>query len=739
MTLKIHRDLPRVHGMMQKPAMSSLSLAAIFVICASASVPPNSSVMAQLQAWFMEQGGFIHPNLTLLTYDNHTFEFVAKHDIGEKEYVIVFPQHMLITPLVALSSLVEHISKVNAVSKVNISTRLLAETLDLDSQYDSLKGVSFGKHSCSNENFKAILALYLYLNLDDASHYFYPWFLSLPRGCLNIICDSTIEKDLSSNTIFDDSKLKLLNELQELQHMRKVYMKIATSLGLDSESFLEMVSLVEAIAVDHPQTHDNKPSLMDAYVLVPFLHTLPRTHATTIAQDTLPRTHATTIAQAGANNNTVNITSIQGKFHGLQVQLATWMKEGEKLNVDDLCKSVGCKYPSKSPLRYPSFSHPAPLTVSHRPAVPMPVVNYTAFREWFVDNGGYVHPNLTLEQYPNKNNMRGFFATGTIKKRDTLFSCPQHMIFHDYAALFSLVENMPDVRRKSNLPPEQLTVKTLMEALDIDGPNDNMEGYELGEYRSTGIEAMIALYWHVHEDNPNHFYYPWFVSLPQGCCSAYCWSVDKLLETFVPTQVNDILSVIKIYRRMAENLGLKDVDAFLIKCALLATRTWHNDDMYKARGMAPYVDMINHPPSDKQGYFVDWDTKDWHGMKMKYPFDDAQAGEQIYLDYGGHSNAEFLLIYGFTIDFNPDDTCEELQAYLLDEVIDQIKLPHNVTCEHRPNLRQEVEKLRAELYSTERAKKKKSWNSVFFPVVLSVGSVGTLAAVYLLAVIVMDF
>eukprot|EP00808_Paulinella_micropora_P007261 g12082.t1 len=655
------------------PFLSLVALLPLFSCVTTKELKIPSQTIQQLLIWFEGHGGMIHEDLELKYLDEEEQWVLAlKRDVRwsndtkkEKQYLnlIVTPQFLTVNPYTALLSLVENIKKLSALSKLpSVTTAMLGGALDYHGPHDNIKGRNAGKSSSSHESLKATLALYLMVHLDDPNHPFQPWFSSLPRGCQNHLCQKLSEKDAADG--------KLATKIA-------TYTDIAKQLGLDVQAFLEMLSLVDTIALDHAPLYEsrkngNKAStsnndIIDSYVLAPLVHTL------------LPKRSKRSVflhALKNVNYEPVEVTLRQKKFQGVYCQSLTSKTLAKGKYIAFLVESVS--HPAATS-HYLPFTPSPPLQVSTRQGAPLPTPDYDFYRQWFIEHGGYCHPHLHLRPVPGWQNVRGFFATENIKDGEVILAAPQHLLQNDYGMLHSLVENMPDLRRKSKLGKE-LTIRKLMETLGLDGPDDSLKGVsDSGELLESDMarKGAGALYFFVHSDNPTHTLYPWYTVLPRNCMNYKCWTEEKIHQSFIPEVATEAWAKQVVYRKMAERLGLYDVEGFMQKVSIINSRGWFAG---VSRSYGPFVDMINHAPPGYIGAEDRWNQKRMQGMIYKLDGTKADKDTQVFANYGKKTNADLLYYYGFMVDYNPNDNCQDLQAILTDEVIATIKLPPNVTC-----------------------------------------------------------
>eukprot|EP00457_Paulinella_chromatophora_P008945 gb/GEZN01008994.1/.p1 GENE.gb/GEZN01008994.1/~~gb/GEZN01008994.1/.p1 ORF type:complete len:398 (+),score=62.56 gb/GEZN01008994.1/:40-1233(+) len=329
---------------------------------------------------------------------------------------------------------------------------------------------------------------------------------------------------------------------------------------------------------------------------------------------------------------------------------------------------------------------PGPMGVMLRQAVSTPprteVMN--KLMEWFEENGGLVHRNLELRAHdPNNPGVMGFFAKGPVKPKEVLLAIPQQLFITTETALSLVISDLgkvPYVRSSSrgNQVSGRATPRLLMETLGFAHAEStlNVSATTQKTRQQDAFISAIAVFLAVHFHDTEHFFYPYFASLPRGCQMALCWSDEKLQEIFRPTKLQEIQAQRHNYVYIAEKLGLEPSD-FLEKVSLVKSRYWRDPTNELSPTLVPIADMLNHAPPDQKGSLLSFNSRQMKGSILRQAALEAQAGDQVWDSYGKDKNSAVLLKeYGFILLNNPADKCEELRATFNDAYIQtHIKLP----------------------------------------------------------------
>eukprot|EP00457_Paulinella_chromatophora_P004602 gb/GEZN01004614.1/.p1 GENE.gb/GEZN01004614.1/~~gb/GEZN01004614.1/.p1 ORF type:complete len:416 (-),score=60.76 gb/GEZN01004614.1/:552-1799(-) len=212
--------------------------------------PSRSQAMHLLMNWFTENGGTLHPNVELRPRVDQPNEwgFFAKGLVPDGHVLLGVPQHMFITAAGALQSLVEIPHALQALStlKTTITPRMLMETLGFTSRFLNLEAPDDLDDSDTQDLQVAAIALYIAAHFHDTTHFFYPYFATLPHGCQSAICWP--EERLRSTFV--------PSQVEMIMFERGVFTGVADRLGLDHALFLEKVSMVKSRYWKDPSMED---------------------------------------------------------------------------------------------------------------------------------------------------------------------------------------------------------------------------------------------------------------------------------------------------------------------------------------------------------------------------------------------------------------------------------------------------------------------------------------------------
>eukprot|EP00457_Paulinella_chromatophora_P006526 gb/GEZN01006544.1/.p1 GENE.gb/GEZN01006544.1/~~gb/GEZN01006544.1/.p1 ORF type:complete len:406 (+),score=43.71 gb/GEZN01006544.1/:110-1327(+) len=303
--------------------------------------------------------------------------------------------------------------------------------------------------------------------------------------------------------------------------------------------------------------------------------------------------------------------------------------------------------------------------------------------EWFTTNGGRLHQNVALRPLTNMPLVWGMFATGPVETGSILIAVPPHLIMTSVAALHSIVHNLDVLRALSSLPPHQITAKLVMEVCGVVGEHDRLEAPAPLVDLEEAAGMVLGLYLTIHFQDQNHFFYPYFSTLPSGCQNSVCWPEAKLNKHLSPRLAKIMLSRQKAYKAAAKILGL-DERNFLEKVSLVKSRCWAEKEG-EFDSLVPLVDMLNHhPESDSLNNFG---GRDLAGAFLEQENALLLAGDEVYDSYGDQNNGQLFNQFGFVMPNNSNDNCQALQSYLSDEfIMENITLAGGIKCEPRPRV-----------------------------------------------------
>eukprot|EP00457_Paulinella_chromatophora_P009050 gb/GEZN01009102.1/.p1 GENE.gb/GEZN01009102.1/~~gb/GEZN01009102.1/.p1 ORF type:complete len:387 (+),score=36.34 gb/GEZN01009102.1/:120-1280(+) len=288
--------------------------------------------------------------------------------------------------------------------------------------------------------------------------------------------------------------------------------------------------------------------------------------------------------------------------------------------------------------------------------------------DWFSENGGKLHENVVLRERQDLPDVWGFYAIGEVKEKDVVIAVPQHIILNSHTALHGIVSNMNALRAKSSLPAVTLTPRLIIELFgfvsDYGVIKASKEAKEAGN--SAMQVAVIALFLSINFDDSSHFFYPYFATLPKGCQMSTCWSKERIEAVFVEKEVKSILADQRYYRLIARSLGINEED-YLEKISLVASRFWRDSSMEHAATLVPVADMINHAAAREGEALNTFSSRNFKGSYLLQEGGTKHAGDEIHDSYGQKHNGKLLRDYGFILDKNPVDTCDNL-SQILNEV-----------------------------------------------------------------------
>eukprot|EP00808_Paulinella_micropora_P012536 g26518.t1 len=325
--------------------------------------------------------------------------------------------------------------------------------------------------------------------------------------------------------------------------------------------------------------------------------------------------------------------------------------------------------------------------------------NMKMLMDWFSQNGGKIHQNLTLKERPDIPGCWGFYAKGEIKPGDVLLDLPNQLIVTSFTAADSLLSSLDRLHRLSNMPAKELNGAKVISVLGLG--DKALTGEELKSVVMnatwTTQTALTALYLYAQEGNEQHFFYPYIATLPSGCTSSLCWSRRKLERHFKQEWIAEMLASADVYKKIARKLGIPE-ERFLEFVSLVGSRAWgisknkmvkeesekgeeEEDDNDDIVGMQPIGDMFNHNPmSNTMANFGQYSE----GVKTIFVESEAEKGyndgDEVYITYGDKDNVALLENYNFILNDNPEDDCSYLEKYLLPRVVNSIHMVNGEGC-----------------------------------------------------------
>ncbi|KAL1916423.1 uncharacterized protein VTP21DRAFT_5614 [Calcarisporiella thermophila] len=180
--------------------------------------------------------------------------------------------------------------------------------------------------------------------------------------------------------------------------------------------------------------------------------------------------------------------------------------------------------------------------------------------------------------------------------------------------------------------------------------------------------SILAVYLALESLNPSSFYRPYLDTLPRNSWNMSQMAGADLKWWFKGTNLGEgvVEERLEILRQdfkwiseilVKENLWdpRLEWDLFLWANFMVSSRAFPQNVLFPDEGlgpsemMVPLLDMFNHNFGQK----IIWQGRD--GNVEFISNDTIKAGEQVYNNYGGKSNEELLLGYGFCIEDNPLD------------------------------------------------------------------------------------
>ncbi|KAA8491636.1 hypothetical protein FVE85_9683 [Porphyridium purpureum] len=291
------------------------------------------------------------------------------------------------------------------------------------------------------------------------------------------------------------------------------------------------------------------------------------------------------------------------------------------------------------------------------------------FQEWFLANGGRMHPNISLVAMDADNANFGYVATGSITKGDALVEAPEHLVLSSRGALAEIVADLHRLdRAERNSAARKISVRQFVRVMGYDEDADEDSGLTTNADAAESLDklrkkkadrnekAVLALFVMIHRANTARFWYPELAMLPRECTMALCWDADRVAATFSTLIRNRLRDDQKYYLRIAQALAL-DSREFVRTVALIKSRSWGGQ---RGIRMVPGLEFVNHDP-------VRGSQATFSSGGARFLYEQAQAlrpGDQIYGSYGEKHNGLLLMQFGFVVQRNPYDTCASLLKYL---------------------------------------------------------------------------
>jgi len=190
-------------------------------------------------------------------------------------------------------------------------------------------------------------------------------------------------------------------------------------------------------------------------------------------------------------------------------------------------------------------------------------------------------------------------------------------------------------------------------------------------------QELLAL-WLVSEryKGASSSYFPYLQSLPSQytvpyfCSPAEISSLPHYLRSLVEKQIetvkNGLNKVIK-FKNDVETLSELDLDKFAWAWFTVNTRAVFYDEKSNVKNssgsseenlaLAPYLDLFNHDPQVSVRAGVGLDIRVGDGGDYQIVTNNAiSKHNQVFINYGPHSNTKLLLEYGFFLPNNPHES-----------------------------------------------------------------------------------
>lgn len=284
--------------------------------------------------------------------------------------------------------------------------------------------------------------------------------------------------------------------------------------------------------------------------------------------------------------------------------------------------------------------------------------------QWLCKNGWEKELPLYPTEFPDTG--RGLMSKTAVKKGDTLVKIPVHLL---------------------------ITAQTVCKSDIYEFLNKTVkyDGHEI---------LAFYLVWQKHL-NKQSFWFPYINSLPQKLSTPLFWSREPVsLPGFISEVIrksrnnmeesyHNFLNHILCKHKSCLHCSLAIEDIFNEKDFIWAWCIVNTRAIYippeknvpnisNSLALAPFLDLFNHVPSAQvEAMLVE--TENSYQVKTLVP---VSKYEQVFIEYGAHSNLKLLIDYGFTVSNNQHDSI----ALSLEDIYEVIK---QLTQVSRVNMSQE--------------------------------------------------
>uniref|UniRef100_A0A8D8TKV1 SET domain-containing protein 4 n=1 Tax=Cacopsylla melanoneura TaxID=428564 RepID=A0A8D8TKV1_9HEMI len=258
--------------------------------------------------------------------------------------------------------------------------------------------------------------------------------------------------------------------------------------------------------------------------------------------------------------------------------------------------------------------------------------------QWLVRNGWQKEITLYPTEFPTTG--RGLMTKSALNKGDVLVNIPFNLL---------------------------ITAHTVCKSPIYEYLNENVkyDGHEI---------LAFYLVWEKHL-NEQSFWYPYINTLPEQLSTPLFWSSDPLnLPKFISEAIKGSLSNMKeSYRNFLNHIQHKHKKCthcnqliieifnetdFIWAWCIVNTRAVYIPleknlrNISNSLALAPYLDLFNHVPSAQVEAML-IETQNAYQVKTLVH---VGKNEQVFIEYGAHSNLKLLIEYGFTVPNNQHDS-----------------------------------------------------------------------------------
>ncbi|KAI5693865.1 hypothetical protein M8J75_006978 [Diaphorina citri] len=278
--------------------------------------------------------------------------------------------------------------------------------------------------------------------------------------------------------------------------------------------------------------------------------------------------------------------------------------------------------------------------------------------QWLTRNGWKKEVTLYPTEFSTTG--RGLMTKTALKKGDILVKIPFHLLITAHTVCKS-------------------------EIYDYLDKNVKYDGHEI---------LAFYLVWERHM-NKDSFWYPYINTLPQQLSTPLFWSKEPInLPKFILEEIegsrnsmkeshSHFLNHIVCKQKVCDHckLALDEIfneKDFIWAWCIVNTRAIYippEKDLHNisnSLALAPFLDLFNHVPSAQVEAML-IQTENSYQVKTLVP---VSKYDQVFIEYGAHSNLKLLIDYGFTVPNNQHDAI----ALSLDDIYEVIKQVAQVSC-----------------------------------------------------------